>query len=710
MPLTSALSGSGGSHSGKVQLSKENLRLLIELSPVPVGRNYLQRSFEPSDTLEKDMERMLRELVREDLIEAYGKHKFVAASPWADIAIATAMASDDPWHPVALHVHNLPEQIPVTISLSRNQVRKHSIKPGDTLLCKLTRGDAFRLQAQFLKSVKTGHPVRLAGYFNKTVAGNTFTPGNTTIKGKMKLVDDAGISNGNGQKKVCIVELPPDFDVSHPAVILSTDQHRDTLTGQHVDDIILNRYGAYIPRGWKTAILRAAKKTEVPQELLEGRPVVTGISIDPAKKDVEIDDLIYAEETPFGFLTRAIISDVAALIRPNTTLDREAFRRGNSFYLSAMDIPMLPPEISLEKGSLVPFEDRPAICIEIQYDHSGKIIENRIYPAIAHSSGAYTYEEFGELVVNGSDNPCIEALRNFKEKFSLRTPPKLRTFLEREGNYNHFVGGSIVETMMVRANAATAAFLASRDAVFPFRNNGPSLDSVIYDAARQKLMALGITLPEKLESHNQLKDLLLRSLEGIGSGNVFSKAQSILAGLIEKAHYSISNCGHYGLGLHEYTHATSPLRRYADLLVQRALYREFSKVDPRWHPLAQTTLEQRSMEKMISHLNIQNSIQKNLRLFSSSSPLLGEMSYLQGNVMKVTVKEITDLGLVVFFHHNGFHELIPAERLSGDYHIDQQRKCLTFQDGRTVTNGGALLVSVRNINHSGIELNVQAPA
>lgn len=708
------------------KLTKENLLLILKIHPKPLGKERLLKSFSPSENSDEDIKKYLQELQQEKQIYKSLKNHYTAFRTWSDIAPATLFEKTEKFliwknKKLQLKIKGIPEDSQVTVLLSTKQIKKNKLEDGDKVLCHLTRKDGFNLQAKILRKLEGRKPIRLAGYFNSrtppehkppTGIKHTFTSINSAIKAYIPI---SGYKN-QGKKplasfehrSVCVTEMPENFDITSPWLRLAKNQWRETISGVHRDDAVLTKHGDRIPSEWPEHLLEEAKNIKLSKALAGNRPMLTGISIDPGKDGVEIDDLIFAQKTPYGFITRVLISDVASLILPGSPLDKEAKKRGNSFYLTRKDINMLPPHISTSLGSLEEGKTRPVICFETKYSRQGKPLQSNIYPANAISEAALTYEQFGEFM-NCSDGPkCMEGIRQFQETFVHKMPYNIQEIFQNEQDNYRVTGGSIVETYMLNANIQAASFLRSRNAIFPYRNNGPSLNPEIYNNSREKLQRVGIKLPEDINdfSFERLRDLVIEASQN--KSRSMSYIRNILFNIIECASYSGTNCGHFSLGIPYYTHATSPLRRYADLLVQRSLYKEFAKHDPSWEIYAQNQEELENMDETLTHLTEQNALQKNVSRFMKKSVFLGELSYLMGSQMKATINEITSLGISVCFNkQGGLNEIIPTQNLEDTFQIDTQNGCIINKDtGKILQRGMNIKVQVENIAYTGIELSI----
>jgi hypothetical protein len=684
-------------------LDNEVLRTLIAMSPGFIGKKALLKCFAPEKNLAQKYQRLIEELAGEKFLdmECYDKGFLKAKEPWADIAIAEIPPFDENFREIELKVKNLPEDIPVKVVISRKQLIKHGLEPGDTIKCQLSRDENIsRLRANFPQLIDPEKPVKLSGYFTRKAKSpgkyHIFKAGNSSIKTDFRIKIPKGV-NVPEHRSTCYVDIPHDYDIRNPLVLLSPHQELDPDSGRHIDDISIEKHS--LDRVWPEKIANPAIVSFNKEIRNKKRPRVTGISIDPAKNSVEIDDLIYAERLPNGgFLTRTSISDVAALIPPGSALDGFARGAGNTFYLKEKDILMLPPEISLDKGSLIPGRKRLAICVEVEYNGELLPVRSKVYPAIAKSSGALTYSEFAEIP-DGFDE-CVDALKEFDRLLASKPSGGLKNNFTAICDYGGFNGSTLVETFMVRANAVIAGYLEEKKAIFPFRNNGPGINPEIYERAREELQKYSLDLPVNPATCNQ--ETLARLLRNIEDRETYENVHKLLCNdLIDRAYYSQENKGHFNLRLPSYTHATSPLRRYADLLVQRSLYHEFAKANPEWRKFAQSEEERINMPKILAHLSGKNDLQRDIKTHIEKHHLLRDLKTSTGDIMRARILSINSTSLEIILPASGLHRRIQTDELPEEIcRLDPLSHSLIFSDGASAAKGDLLRGKITNVDPS----------
>ena len=326
---------------------------------------------------------------------------------------------------------------------------------------------------------------------------------------------------------------------------------------------------------------RAAKLPVTPdkREDLRHLPIV---AIDPADAR-DHDDAIWAEpDGKGGFDAVVAIADVSYYVRPGGALDREARKRGNSVYFPDRVVPMLPEILSADVCSLGEGNDRAAMACHLKISADGKIKDWRFTRAIVRIDEVIAYEDAQERIDNGKAGEnlknlwaCWEALakaRAEREPLDLDLPER-RVMLDEEGRITEIAvrerldAHRVVEDFMIAANVASAKALEAKKAPVVYR--------VHETPSREKLVALKeylATLDRNFAMGQVIKPSIFnRFLAEID--DQAEKAQLMEAVLRSQtqAYYGPTNAGHFGLALDSYGHFTSPIRRYADLLVHRSL-------------------------------------------------------------------------------------------------------------------------------------------
>jgi len=339
----------------------------------------------------------------------------------------------------------------------------------------------------------------------------------------------------------------------------------------------------------------ALSKTEIGQRLDLRNLICFTIDPEDAK---DFDDAVSLEELPDGNYSLGVhIADVSHYVREGSVLDKEAFNRGTSVYLADDVIPMLPEKLSNNLCSLRPKEDRLAYSAIMTISPRGTVKEYRIEKSIIHSKRRFTYEEVQKIIETGRGdfNDILRVMHKFSQTLLKKrlkegsidfesTETKFR--FDEHGKPSEIVkklrldSHRLVEEFMLLANQVVAKHIGlyrKEDTIRPFVyriHEAPPPDKL------QDLAAfvehLGYTLNISGGVSSRVIQKLLNDVKGKDEENVVNE---VAIRSMAKAIYSPENAGHFGLGFKYYTHFTSPIRRYPDLIVHRLL-EEYSRKMP----------------------------------------------------------------------------------------------------------------------------------
>ncbi|MDE2366377.1 MAG: ribonuclease R [Betaproteobacteria bacterium] len=305
----------------------------------------------------------------------------------------------------------------------------------------------------------------------------------------------------------------------------------------------------------------------------------------------DFDDAVYCERDGKGYKLYVAIADVSHYVRPLDALDREAFNRGNSVYFPRRVIPMLPEALSNGLCSLNPQVDRLCMACEIRLDDAGNFGDYRFFPAVMHSRARLTYTKVAAML----DDPKGEDARQYESVLPhiqllyklfkvLLKARKKRGAIDFETIETHMIFNDqgkierilpvkrndahrLIEECMLAANVCASDFLQKNEQPTLYRiHEGPTPDKLV--ALRDFLKEFGVQLGGGDEP--SAKDYA-RTLTKIKDRPDAQLLQTVMLRSLSQAVYSPDNIGHFGLAYESYTHFTSPIRRYPDLLVHRAI-------------------------------------------------------------------------------------------------------------------------------------------
>ena len=451
-----------------------------------------------------------------------------------------------------------------------------------------------------------GNVVEVLERANTEVVGRYFREGGVgfVVPDNRSINQDILIANGleagaePGQIVVARIEQQPDLRYQPLGRIVE-------VLGEHMApgmevDIAIRTYG--LPVQWPEDLAPELEKipTTVAQAACAGRkdlrdlPFVTIDGVDAR----DFDDAVYCKRGRDGYTLYVAIADVAHYVAPGTVLDAAARARGTSVYFPDRVIPMLPEVLSNGICSLNPEVDRLALVCELAFDAEGAAKRSRFYDAIIRSHARLTYTEVGGwLAAPGSHARdsieshvmtlhalyrCLRARREARGALDIDTVEPRFVFdaqrkIERIEQQIRNDAHRLIEECMVAANVAAAEFLLKHRRPGLFRvHEGPDAQRV--EALRQFLGELGMHLgggdrPDAIHFAEVLRQAAERPDRHL--------IETVLLRSLKLAVYSAENSGHFGLALAAYAHFTSPIRRYPDLVVHRAIKAQLVRAQKR---------------------------------------------------------------------------------------------------------------------------------
>ncbi len=351
-----------------------------------------------------------------------------------------------------------------------------------------------------------------------------------------------------------------------------------------------------IPQTFSRAALAEAEAAR--PALLAGREDwrdVPFVTIDPPDAK-DHDDAVHAAadpdaRNPGGYIVRVAIADVAYYVRPGSALDRAAAERGNSVYFPDRVVPMLPERISNDLCSLRPDEDRPALAVRMVIGADGRKRSHTFYRVLIRSAARLHYEQ-AQLAVSGRPDEitqpivpkvldplyaayrAVRCARDQREPLDLEIPER-KIVLKSDGTVDRVVmpqrleAHRLIEEFMILANVAAAESCERTRVPLIYRvHDEPAPEKI--NALREFLATLDISLPKGGALRPSAFNRILAQVKGC---DVERLVNEVVLRSQAQAEYSAENFGHFGLNLRRYAHFTSPIRRYADLIVHRALIR-----------------------------------------------------------------------------------------------------------------------------------------
>lgn len=350
--------------------------------------------------------------------------------------------------------------------------------------------------------------------------------------------------------------------------------------------------GNNIPEHFPPEVLSEAKNfPEVPDEKdFKGRKDLRGknlITIDGATAK-DFDDAVLVEQTTEGFRLYVAIADVSHYVRLGGAIDKEAYQRGTSVYFPNFVIPMLPEVLSNGLCSLNPKVPRLCLVAEMLFDFTGQMKASEFYEAVMESKARVTYGQAQEML-DGNEVPSVQHVKDviqkcadlakilmakrFREGSLDLEIPETELQIDSAGRpidvirSERLFAHRLIEELMLAANVAVATFLSSRQVPALYRVHEPPNEMAIRLLERY-LEAFG---GRTSLGSGKLQKRLTKALEEFEGRPEAQVLHILTLRSMSQAKYQPENVGHFGLGFENYTHFTSPIRRYPDLMVHRLL-------------------------------------------------------------------------------------------------------------------------------------------
>ena len=311
----------------------------------------------------------------------------------------------------------------------------------------------------------------------------------------------------------------------------------------------------------------------------------------------DFDDAVYAEPTKNGWKLLVAIADVSHYVKEGSELDSESYERGNSVYFPHRVVPMLPEAISNGLCSLNPKVERLSMVCEMSIDPLGELLDYKFYSAVMLSHARLTYTQVNEMLEdkksplrktfsNVADNidflyGLYKTLRISRQKRGVMDFDRIESqiLFDNKGKIKDIVASSrndahrLIEECMLMANQAAAKFLQKNNEDFLYRSHPkPTAEKV--ELTQKFLTAIGLTLEGGTEPESRNFAKVLKQAKGRDDENII---KTVVLRTMKQATYTPVNEGHFGLAFEDYAHFTSPIRRYPDLLVHRAIKRVLNK-------------------------------------------------------------------------------------------------------------------------------------
>ena len=536
---------------------------------------------------------------------------------------------------------------------------------------------------------------------NRTLANDVFIP-----KDKLK-------GGKSGDKAVVkIVEWPERAKNPIGQVIDILGKAGENTAEMHA---ILAEYG--LPYVYPAAVEKAADRipAEIPAEEIARREDfrdVTTFTIDP-KDAKDFDDALSIRQLKNGLWEVGVhIADVTHYVPEGGIIDKEAEKRATSVYLVDRTIPMLPERLCNFICSLRPDEEKLAYSVIFNLNEKAEVVDSRVVHTVIKSNRRFTYEEAQQVIETGQGDYKDEILQLNKLAKLLRE----KRFVAGAINFDRYEvkfeidekgkpvsvyfkiskdANKLIEEFMLLANRTVAERIGivpkgKKPKVFPYRiHDLPDPDKL--DNLAQFIARFGYKLRTTGSKADVSKSInhLLDDIQGKKEENLI---ETVSIRAMQKARYSTHNIGHYGLAFEYYTHFTSPIRRYPDMIVHRLLTKYLDQHG--------RTVSEKKYEALCDHCSEMEQVAANAERSSIKYKQVEFMTERLGQVYDGVISGVTEWGLYVELNENKCEGMVPIRDLDDDYYeFDEKNYCLRGRrTNRTYSLGDAITIRVARAN------------
>jgi ribonuclease R len=659
--------------------SREEIRRFVRDAPGRVGKREIARHFQLDPGQRIALRGILKDLAGEGAVAPAGKQRFRAPGRLPEAMVVQITGTDPDGDALARPVGWEGNGPPPLIVMAPEPRGRPALAPGQRVVAKLKAIGPGRYEGRTVKHL-TDAPARVLGVYRPGPSGGRIVP--TDRRAKAEWIVPYGEDGGAESGEIVLASpLPHGGYGLKPARVI--ERLGSMGDARSVSLIVLHTHD--IPTAFPEAALAEAQAAEA--ATVRGRtdlrdvPLVT-IDGEDAR---DFDDAVFAEADGDGFRLIVAIADVAHYVRPGSALDQSAWTRGNSCYFPDRVVPMLPEELSNGWCSLRPGEDRGCLFVEMRVDAAGKKTAHRFGRGLMRSAARLTYEQVQEAHDAGADIgvPLAPLYAAFRALLAAREArgtldldlPERRVVLGEDGRVAAVVprprldSHRLIEEFMVLANVCAAEELERLRQPCVYRVHAPPSDEKL-DNLRGFLRGFDISLPAGNQIHPRDLDGVLKRVAGTEEAPLINE---VMLRSQSQAAYSPDNIGHFGLALARYAHFTSPIRRYADLLVHRALIRGLNL------GLGGLTEEEAArLPDSCEHIVATERRAALAERDAIDRYVAAYMTDKVGSIFGARVSGVTRFGLFVTVSGSGANGLVPVSSLPDDYYVhDEVAQTLT---------------------------------
>ena len=658
-------------------LSRAELHLLIHLA----GTEHPVSTEHCSNQLDDDCEvhAVLRKLEQQQLVQQSGPDHWQINAALGLAGGAVSAHADGYGFVLTPAAHD---------DVYLDEVQMASLMHGDVVLVHTRKQRARdKVYGELLVVVQRARK-HLVGRLVETATGLVLSADNPRITATMQVLADSGSSLQPGVIVVAEIVSYPDYGQrGEVRVLRELDDSNEAGLATEIAIIQHNLPEQFSPTCIAEAEAFGAHidASQLQQrEDLRALPLVT---IDGADAR-DFDDAVYCEQTADGWRLVVAIADVASYVRPGSALDDDAWERGTSVYFPTRVVPMLPEALSNGLCSLRPQQERLALVCDMRLNAAGKLQQSRHYKAVIRSHARLTYAE-AQAIIDGDQRAPGELIYNslmtlhelFQLQIRLREqrgalafdrPESVFTWREdgaiasidqRTRNTSH----KIIEESMILANVATARYLQQRQQPALYRVHAPPQGRKLEELT-QLLLARGIKPNWREQPEPRDFATLQAQCAGREDAHIIDEALLRAQSL---AVYLPDNEGHFGLALDAYCHFTSPIRRYPDLVVHRALHALLDR-QPASNYIDGEDMDAR-LDTMATHCSMTERRAEEAVRDVEWRLICDYMQDFIGDIFAATVTGVKPFGMFVELHEPTVSGLVHISQMGKDYFVYEER-------------------------------------
>ncbi len=699
-------------------LTKEAILAFIQTATPNVGVREIARAFDVKGAQRIELKRILKDLAGDGLIADTRRSIKRDELPQVAVVAIRDQDADGDLFATPLHWNEDQDGTPprILVTATRDYVgpalglgdhvlaRIRPLKDGDVSGARYQASPIKRLPREKTRKLgllhKAGHGFVIQSIDKKDMNGWRVSVAslNGAVDGDLVAIEIEGAGR-TGVREARVVDRIGNPKAERAISMIAAHNHG--LRDQFDDDV-----------GAELQALPALDRTN--REDLTRVPLVT---IDPEDAK-DHDDAVFAERdtdsaNEGGFAVIVAIADVSFYVRPNSALDREARLRGNSVYFPDRVIPMLPEKLSNDLCSLKEGELRPCLAVRMVFDRDGKKIAHRFTRGLMRSAAKLSYQK-AQAAIDGAPSkktaallepvlkPLWQAYTLLAQARHKRGPldldlPERKIILDKRGQVSRIVvpqrldAHRLIEEFMIQANVAAAETLEAKKSPLVYRvHDAPASEKLL--ALSEFLSTLGINVPKTGFNRPSQFNRLLEKAKGTEQEELLNE---VVLRSQARAEYSGTNAGHFGLNLRRYAHFTSPIRRYADLIVHRALVSAAGL-----GPGGLTDAGKAELNDIAEAISQAERKAMAAERETVDRLIAMHLSERTGEIFDARISGVTRFGLFVSLLETGADGFVPVATLGRDYyrHVETAHVLIGERSGESYRLGARVTVRLVDAN------------